>query len=306
MKSFDAWLQSFLDYLAVEKGLAVNTLLAYRQDLAKYGDYLRRHRWISLKSSSAAAALARITRPVIMEFLFSEKRKNAASSSIARRLVAIKLFHRFLMKEGAIPEDVTSVLDSPKTWRKLPRFLTYDEMLKILESPNLRRQDGIRDRAILELFYATGMRVSELASLKVEDLNLEAGFLKCVGKGSKERIIPVGRKCKEALERYLARARIESAPGSQPFLFPGQGGGGMRRETFWQIIRRYARRAGISKKISPHTLRHSFATHLLERGADLRVVQELLGHSDIATTQVYTHVDRDRLKSVHEKYHPRG
>lgn len=306
MKSFDAWLQSFLDYLAVEKGLAVNTLLAYRQDLAKYGDYLRRHRWISPKSPSAAAALARITRPVIMEFLFSEKRKNAASSSIARRLVAIKLFHRFLMKEGAIPEDVTSVLDSPKTWRKLPRFLTYDEMLKILESPNLRRQDGIRDRAILELFYATGMRVSELARLKVEDLNLEAGFLKCVGKGSKERIIPVGRKCKEALERYLARARIESAPGSQSFLFPGQGGGGMRRETFWQIIRRYARRAGISKKISPHTLRHSFATHLLERGADLRVVQELLGHSDIATTQVYTHVDRDRLKSVHEKYHPRG
>lgn len=306
MKGFDEWLQSFLDYLAIERGLAANTLLAYRQDLLKYRHYLQSRSLIDLKASSVTVSLAKITRPVIMEFLFAEKRKNAASSSIARRLVAVKLFHRFLVKEGALPEDITSTLESPKTWRKLPRFLSFDEVMKMLESPNMRRQEGVRDRAILELFYATGMRVSELTQLKVEDLNLEARFLKCMGKGSKERIIPLGSKCKEALEKYLTRVRIKSSGRSQPFLFPGKGREGMRRESLWQIIRRYARRAGISKKISPHTLRHSFATHLLERGADLRIVQELLGHSDIATTQIYTHVDKDRLKSVHEKFHPRG
>ncbi len=220
--------------------------------------------------------------------------------------MAIKLFHRFLVKEGELKEDITSALDSPKTWRKLPHFLTLEEVTLMIELPDLRKEEGVRDRALLELFYATGLRVSELAKLKVEDLNFEAGFLKCMGKGSKERIVPLGSKCRESLEKYLKRVRQQPAASAVSFLFLGRSGQGITRQALWQIVKRYARRAGITKKISPHTFRHSFATHMLERGADLRVVQELLGHSDIATTQIYTHIDKDRLKAIHEKFHPRG
>ncbi len=295
MKAFEELLEHFLAYLSIERGLAENSLLAYKQDLLKYRDFLKNR-----------LTLSKIKRKDIMEFLFAEKKKDAASSSIARRLVAIKLFHRFLVKEGELKEDITSVLDSPKTWRKLPHFLSLEEVIKMLELPNLRKADGIRDRALLELFYATGLRVSEIAKLKSEDVNLEAGFLKCMGKGSKERIVPVGAKCREALERYLNRVRVKSSFVLEPVLFLGRSRGGITRQALWQMIKRYARLAGITRKISPHTLRHSFATHMLERGADLRVVQELLGHSDIATTQIYTHIDKNRLKSIHEKYHPRG
>lgn len=295
MKAFEELLNHFLAYLSVERGLAENSLLAYKQDLIKYRDFLKN-----------GVPLSKIRRKDIMEFLYAEKKKDAASSSIARRLVAIKLFHRFLVKEGELKEDITSALDSPKTWRKLPHFLTVEEVTKILELPNLRTDEGVHDRAVFELFYATGLRVSELAKLKVADLNLEAGFLKCMGKGSKERIVPLGGKCREALEKYLSRVRAKNPFSSEPFLFLGRNRRGITRQALWQLIKRYARLAGISKKISPHTLRHSFATHMLERGADLRVVQELLGHSDIATTQIYTHIDKARLKSIHEKYHPRG
>jgi len=295
VKAFEELLEHFLAYLSIERGLAENSLLAYKQDLLKYRDFLKNR-----------LTLSKIKRKDIMEFLFAEKKKDAASSSIARRLVAIKIFHRFLVKEGELKEDITSALDSPKTWRKLPHFLSLEEVIKMLELPNLRKADGIRDRALLELFYATGLRVSEIAKLKAEDVNLEAGFLKCMGKGSKERIVPLGAKCREALERYLNRVRVKSFFVSEPVLFLGRNRGGITRQALWQMIKRYARLAGITRKISPHTLRHSFATHMLERGADLRVVQELLGHSDIATTQIYTHIDKARLKSIHEKYHPRG
>jgi len=299
MKNFDDGLESFLAFLSVERGLAANTLLAYKQDLLRYRDFLKRE---------GISDLSGVGRKEISKYLFEEKKKGASTSSVARRCVTVKLIHRFLTREKLIREDVTASFDAPKIWRKLPHFLNLDEVSRMIELPNLRKKDGIRDRAILELFYGTGMRVSELAGLRTEGVNFEAGFLRCQGKGSKERIIPLGEKAREALSKYMTavRVKVKSREGASPFVFTGRGNKGLTRMTLWRVIRKYARLAGIQKKISPHTLRHSFATHLLERGADLRVVQELLGHSDIATTQIYTHVNKDRLKAIHEKFHPRG
>jgi len=238
--------------------------------------------------------------------LFEEKKRGASTSSIARRFVTVKLLHRFLAREKLIREDVTASFEAPKIWRKLPHYLNLEEVSRMIEFPNLRKKEGIRDRAILELFYGTGMRVSELAGLRTEGVNFEAGFLRCQGKGGKERIIPLGEKAKASLSKYMTAVRAKDWDGTSPFVFIGRGEKHLARMTLWRIIQKYARLAGIQKKISPHALRHSFATHLLERGADLRVVQELLGHSDIATTQIYTHINKDRLKAIHEKFHPRG
>jgi integrase/recombinase XerD len=293
-------LRDFITYLSVERGLAQNTLLAYESDLKKYLTFLSRKK---IKD------LSEVARTHITQFLFHEKGRKQEASSIARALVAVKLFHRFLVKEGVLKEDVTSVLDSPKLWKKLPSFLTIKEMEAILVQPNARSKIGIRDRAILELLYATGMRVSELVGLKLEDIHLESGFLKCFGKGGKERIVPLGRSAKDSVERYLEKVRLKNGQnGLDKALFIGlrRRKDRLARQTVWQLIRRYARLARIKKKITPHTFRHSFATHLLEGGADLRVVQELLGHADISTTQIYTHVSRDRLKSVHAQFHPRA
>ncbi len=296
MSTITDQLHDFLNFLSVEKGLAQNSILAYESDLKKYLAFLH---------SKKVNDINRVTRDHITQFLFSEKQRKQEASSIARALVAVKLFHRFLVKEGLLKKDITSVLESPKLWKRLPSFLSIQEMGEIINAPNLRTATGVRDRAILELLYATGMRVSELVGLKRLDLNLEAGFLKCLGKGSKERIIPLGRLAKEALERYFSKVR--STESKQEELFLGlKRTGKLSRQAVWQMIRHYAKQAKIKKKISPHTFRHSFATHLLERGADLRVVQELLGHSDIVTTQIYTHVSRDRLKKVHHEFHPRA
>ena len=294
--AFESKITDFLTYLSVEKGLAENSLLAYRNDLNKYTTFLSRRK---------AYDLDQVTREHITQFLFQEKERKQASSSIARTLVAVKLFHRFLVKEGFLKRDVTDLMESPKLWKRLPQFLSIQEVDALLRAPNAKKSSGIRDRAILELMYATGMRVSELVGLRTEDLNLEARFLKCLGKGSKERIIPLGRAAKEAVEHYLNKVRPNCATNDQLFV-------GMKRserftrQAVWQMIRRYAKEARIKKRIMPHTLRHSFATHLLERGADLRVVQELLGHADISTKQIYTHVSCDRLRSIHEQFHPRA
>jgi len=297
MIDFDDGVESFLAFLSVERGLAQNTLSAYRQDLASYKEFLNK---------AGFPDLSKVTRKEISKFLFDEKNKGHSSSSLARRFVAVKLFHRFLAREGMLKEDVTTSFEAPKIWRKLPHFLSVEEVLKMIDLPNTRKRAGIRDRAIIELFYGTGMRVSELATLRKEAVNLEAGFLRCLGKGGKERILPLGGKARHALESYIASLKRKKKPSDSPFVFEGRGNGRLARMTLWRIIRKYAKIAKIQKKISPHTLRHSFATHLLERGADLRIVQELLGHSDIATTQIYTHVSKDRLKAVHEKFHPRG
>lgn len=288
-------LTEFLDYLSVEKGLAVNSIEAYRQDLVHYQQFL---------AARKIRELNRVKRDDIVQFLLCEKDRGLQPPSLARRLVAVKLLHRFLFKEGRLREDITGVLESPKLWQKLPEFLSLEEVEKILRAPNARTEDGLRDRAILELLYATGMRVSEISRLRQEDVNLESAFLKCRGKGEKERIVPLGQVAIEALQSYLGRVR--SALPKSEFIFVNAQGRYLSRQRLWQIIRKYARETRIRKRISPHTFRHSFATHLLERGADLRIVQELLGHSNISTTQIYTHVSRDHLKSVHAKFHPRG
>ena len=291
----------FLDFLSVERGLARNSILAYSADLKKYGRFLERQK---IKN------FGQVTRELISKFLFSEKEVGLQAPSIARELVSIKILHRFLAREKRISEDVTSVMPLPKLWKRLPTFLTQKEVESILKAPNARTVTGARDRAILELLYGCGIRVSELVNLKKDDVNLEAGFLKCTGKGDKERIVPLGRIAKEAVESYLNRVRKDSTVGAShalPLLFVSRKKKEkITRQFVWSLVKTYARRARISKTITPHTFRHSYATHLLEGGADLRVVQELLGHADISTTQIYTHVSKDRLKSVYSQFHPRA
>ncbi|MBI4431596.1 MAG: site-specific tyrosine recombinase XerD [Candidatus Omnitrophica bacterium] len=288
--------RDFLFYLSVERGLAKNSIDAYRCDLGKYGSFL---------SKQGIGDLNLVQTKDITQFLIYERNAGSEAATLARALVAVKILHRFLTREKKLKRDVTVTLDSPRLWKRLPVFLSRMEMEKILSKPNGRTMTGCRDRAILELFYSTGLRVSELVNLRVDGLNLDAGFLKCVGKGSKERLVPVGSAAKEAVARYLDRVKSERAKSGSSFVFLGRRRSPLTRMTVWNIIRRYSKLARISKTVSPHTFRHSFATHLLEGGADLRVVQELLGHADIATTQIYTHVSQDRLKSVHEQFHPR-
>ncbi len=288
--------EDFLNYLSVEKGLATNTLEAYRQDLARYRAFLEKEK---------AYDWQKVTRTHILKYLGAEGKRGLESSSIARGLVSIKLFHRFLTKERHVANDVTSVLESPKLWKKLPHFLTSPEMESILKMPDVKTATGIRDLALLECLYATGMRVSEITEIPLENIYLDNHFIKCRGKGDKERLVPLGSKAVEACQNYLKKVRSKMKAKTGHF-FLGHRGEGLTRQFVWQMIKKYARLAGITKIITPHTFRHSFATHLLERGADLRVVQELLGHSDIATTQIYTHVSGNRLKSVHAKFHPRG
>jgi len=290
--------EEFLDYLAIERGLSDNTISAYRTDLYKYVVFLE-----SRKKRSHVDA---VNRTDIMDYMMAQKDKGLSSSSIARNLVAIKVLHRFLLSERYIKDDVTSVLDSPKLWKHLPEALLLSEVEEILKKPNQRNWMGIRDKAALELIYATGIRVSELVNLEIDSVNLDIGFLRCVGKGNKERIVPLGKQAQESLRRYIGKARPKVLKGkSTRALFLSRLGKKISRQSFWKMIKRYARLAGIKKEITPHTFRHSFATHMLERGADLRVVQEMLGHADISTTQIYTHVNKDRLKSIHSKYHPR-
>jgi integrase/recombinase XerD len=288
-------LKEFMNYITVEKGLAHNTLEAYGQDLAAYHQFIEDQKlsWTDVK------------REHILQFLMGEKKRGLEASSVARRMVAIKLFHRFLVKERHLKEDVTSVLESPKLWKRLPHFLSAAEVDAILSAPNLEDENGIRDRALLESLYATGVRVSEVVGLRINDMNLENAFIRCRGKGDKERIVPIGRQAILACKEYLLKVRSKQQAKTEHF-FLGNRREGLTRQYVWQLIKKYAKLAGISKRITPHTFRHSFATHLLEHGADLRIVQELLGHSDIATTQIYTHVSRDHLKSVHAKFHPRG
>jgi integrase/recombinase XerD len=290
--------EEFLNYLLVERGLSGNTISAYRSDLYKYTEYLKGHK--------KKLHMDEVKRPDIGEYMVFQKERSLSSNSISRTLIAIKVFHRFLLREKYIKEDVTSVLDSPKLWKHLPEALSVLEIEEMLKRPNTREAVGLRDKAVLELMYATGLRVSEIVNLNIDDVNLDIGFLRCIGKGSKERIVPLGKQAQHAVRKYLDRSRIKlQKPQSQNALFLSRLGRKISRQSFWKMVKKYARLAGIKKEIAPHTLRHSFATHLLERGADLRVVQEMLGHADIATTQIYTHIDKQRLKSIHHKFHPR-
>ncbi len=295
MKNF---VEEFINYLAVERGLAKNTLLAYQRDLNKYVGYLE---GVGIKN------IDQVKRDHITNFMFDEKKNELSTNSICRSLAAIKTFHRFLVRERLAKEDPTTLVDTPKLWKRIPEVLTVAEIEMMITASKGNKPQVIRDRAILELFYASGMRVSELVHLKMDDINFEIGYVRCIGKGSKERIIPIGRRAREAVQKYCETVRKAQAKDNfVTFIFLSRLGKKISRQSIWKIIKQCARRANIKKEIKPHALRHSFATHLLEHGADLRSVQEMLGHADISTTQIYTHVDREKLKSVHKEFHPRG
>lgn len=291
-------LDSFLEYLSVERGLAKNTIEAYKRDLKSYIYFLRKKNIIDINSSN---------RAIIVAYLLQMQKSGKASSSISRTCAALRSFYQFLFREHVISEDPTIDLDTPKLEQRLPKVLNTEEVEKLLSQPDITTPLGLRDKSMLELLYATGMRVSELISLSVEDVNLETGFLRCMGKGSKERIIPVGSIALEYLKEYLSSVRKQLLNGKESKkLFFNRQGNPMTRQGFWKIIKKYSKQAGIYKKITPHTLRHSFATHLLENGADLRAVQEMLGHADISTTQRYTHLTQNRIKQIYDKTHPRA
>lgn len=284
---------NFIEYLEIEKGMSKNTLLAYKGDLLQYESFLL-HRGIS--------SWGEVTRREIGEYLLKLHKSKLRPRSIERKLAAIRVFHRFLLKERITTNNPASLLDFPRKGTRLPAFLSYNEMKRLLASPDTNSPLGLRDKAILELLYATGMRVSELISLNMRDLDLEIGFVRVTGKGNRERIIPVGRVAIRWVQRYIMHGRN----GNRGVLFLNFRGGPLSRQGCWAIIKGYAKRIGIGKDVFPHMIRHSFATHMLNRGADLRSVQELLGHQDISTTQLYTHVEIQRLKRTHARYHPRG
>lgn len=289
---------AFLNYLTVERGLADNTRSAYRTDLLQFVKFLRPQ---GVDRASA------VQRQHLSAFLFTQRDRGLSPRSLSRQLSALRMFFRFLTREKLVPADVTQTLESPKLWRTLPHTLTYDEVERLLAAPRRRTKLALRDKAMLEFLYATGLRVSELSHLHLNDINFEAGFLRTIGKGNKERIVPVGRQALEWTKRYVEEARPRLAKQSHVGqVFLSLRGAALSRKTIWHHIKKYARTAGITKNITPHTLRHSFATHLLENGGDLRVIQEMLGHADIVTTQIYTHIDQRRLKDAHYRFHPRS
>jgi len=292
-----ALLGEFLNYLSVERGLSRNTISSYGSDLFSFLNYLE---------SKGIAGIEKIKRDDITQYLLHLKDKGLSGNSVSRALVAIKMLYKFLAQERFIKNDVAGILESPKLIRPLPNVLNIAEVTRLLQAPDTRSWMGIRDKAALEMMYATGMRVSEMVELGTATLSLDVGFIKCKGKGDKERMVPIGSKARNAVSRYMEKVRPSLLKGKNDnHLFLTRLGKKISRQSFWKMMKKYAKMARIKKEIAPHTLRHSFATHLLERGADLRVVQELLGHSDIATTQIYTHIDKGRLKSIHKQFHPR-
>jgi integrase/recombinase XerD len=291
-------LDSFLHYLAVEKGLSRNTLEAYSRDLNAYLSFLEAEGISSLSDTSKLTVLA---------FIKQLQKAGLAKRSINRALVALRGLYRFHAREGLLRADPLEDMELPKVGSTIPHVLTIQDCEQLLAQPSAEDPLGIRDGAMLELLYATGMRVSELCELPISCLNLEAGFVLIKGKGGKERVCPIGEMAMDRVKTYLQQARPLLLKGREsPFLFLNNRGGRMSRQGFWKILRHYALKAGITKHLTPHTLRHSFATHLLERGADLRFIQAMLGHADIGTTQVYTHVNQEYLKQLHRKYHPRA
>jgi integrase/recombinase XerD len=293
---FVTYLPIFLDYLAVEKGLARNSLSAYAIDLRHFGHYL----------GDQGIALESVERLNIVKYFQTLRTAGISTRSVARALAAIRGMFRFLVVERHLKHDPTENIENPKLWTTLPKSLPQDEVEALLGAPDRTTPEGSRDRAMLELLYATGLRVSELIHVKIEDLVMDAGFLRTMGKGSKERIVPFGDTARDAIVEYIEQGRPHFDKHGDPYLFLSRLGRPMTRQSFWMKIVRYAREAGIAAHISPHVLRHSFATHLLENGADLRSVQMMLGHSDISTTQIYTHVSKARLQKMYDMFHPRA
>ncbi len=294
----DEAIERYLAYLTVEKGLAANTREAYGRDLMRFTTFLRHEGFQSYAATDPAA---------ILKYLIELRRQGLEARSRARHLVSLRGFFRFLHQEKMIVSDPTRLIDLPKSGLHLPAVMSVDDVRRLLAAPDTHKPKGKRDAAMLELLYAAGLRVSELIALDLKQINREAGFVRVVGKGARERIVPIGRQAQAALEVYFDTGRpllLKTQPS--PFVFVGRQGRPLTRQAFWKSIKKYAALAGIKDNISPHTIRHSFASHLLEGGADLRSVQIMLGHADIATTQIYTHVTAERLKAVHRRYHPRG
>jgi integrase/recombinase XerD len=293
-----AAISSFLTHVRVEKGLASNTVSAYRRDLMKFSEFAQKRK----------LSLERVSRDDLVDFLAGLYRQKLESKSVARHLVSLRNFFRFAQIQELIPADPSINLESPKIRRSLPGYLRLEEVERLLAQPDAKTPFGLRDRAMLEVLYSAGLRVSELVGLRVSDLDTKVGCVRCIGKGDKERIVPIGKKALIMVERYLcdARPKLIGKGTSSPTLFVNRRGGALSRVGVWKILSAYGRRAGLRMALTPHMLRHSFATHLLERGADLRSVQLMLGHADISTTQIYTHVVEERLKQVYKAHHPRA
>ena len=294
----DEQLQRFLDYLLIERGLSQNTTAAYGSDMAQFVAFAIDHRIQDARE---------ITEETILEYQAHLRESDYKVSSTARKLAAIRAFLKFMSREGEVNSEVMQSVENPRPERKLPKTLTEDDVVALLSQPDISKPNGLRDRAMLETIYATGLRVSELVNLKVEDVNLAVGFVRTVGKGAKERVVPLGEIAIEFINRYLSEVRTEYARNRRSeHLFLTNRGSTMTRAAFWKIVKKYAREAGIKKHITPHVLRHSFATHLLNHGADLRSIQEMLGHASVATTQIYAHVTREHLRETYKKAHPRA
>ncbi len=293
----DPAVSKFLDAVWMERGLASNTLAAYRADLTALS------RWLNERNVN----ITRTTRAELLGFIAHRVDAGARPRSTARQLSSFRRFFRYLVREGVLREDPTAQIAMPKIGRSLPKSLSEAEVESLLSAPVIADPLGHRDRTMLEVLYATGLRVSELVNLKYSQININQGVIRILGKGNRERLIPLGEEAVRWLTEFVKGARNEILlDRTTDYLFPTRRGDRMTRQAFWHIIKRYARKAQIDKELSPHTMRHAFATHLLNHGADLRVVQMLLGHSDLSTTQIYTHVARERLKELHERHHPRG
>jgi integrase/recombinase XerD len=293
----ESLIDCFLEHLVVERGLAQNSLEAYRRDLARYASYLK----------GRQKQVTNLDRAEVPRYLLVLREAGLSPRSVARHLAAIRQFHRFLVREGHATDDPTAHLESPRPWRRLPTVLSSEEVERLLALRATTSPQALRNQAMLEVLYASGLRVSELVGLRLADLDLAVGVVRILGKGDKERLVPLGDVAVASLHAYLARGRprLEKRLAS-PYVFLGRHGRGLTRQMFWQLLKRYVGAAGITKRVTPHTLRHSFATHLLERGADLRSVQMMLGHADIGTTQIYTHLSRAHLKAIYDKHHPRA
>jgi len=298
----DSTIHLFLSYVRVERGLAQNTILAYGHDLKKFAEFLAKRRKNKVEE---------VTREDVVDFLSSLYKEKLDSRSVARYLVSLRGLYKFAMMDDMVTTDPTENLESPKIRNSLPTYLRVDEISKLLEAPDLGTPYGIRDRAMLEVLYSTGLRVSELLNLRISDIDMRMGCVRCIGKGDKERLVPIGRKAIESVEQYLAKGRPKFAKPSSPpphnqVLFLTKLGRRLSRVGIWKILHDYGIRLGLRGRLTPHKLRHSFATHLLEGGADLRSVQLMLGHADISTTQIYTHVVEERLKQIYKAHHPRA
>ncbi|QTJ55929.1 site-specific tyrosine recombinase XerD [Dolosigranulum pigrum] len=293
-------LAEYIIYLKIERGLSANTVISYKRDIEKYLTFL---------TEKKITQLDEVSRFEILDFLQTLRQSGAADNSIIRMVSSLRKFHQYLKRESIVSDDPMQLIDTPKKASTLPKAISPQAVEQLLEAPDTTTPLGVRDRTILELMYATGLRISELVNLKLSDMHLTMGFIQTMGKGEKERIIPLGEIASQWLDHYLDGARVylqdQSAETSE-YVFLNSRGKGLSRQGVWKKVKQLALEAGIDQNVTPHTLRHSFATHLLENGADLRMVQELLGHADISTTQIYTHITKTRLKQVYSDYHPRA